>query len=164
MSKIKATWFTSAIGVEDNVPSGCLSFLHGLNFLFFSGFWRKKISRGFYSSVKVPCWKWNEILTATSLSFFHYCQKLQYMKEHYNPRPSEIVQRFKFNTRFRQPVESISTYVSQLRSLAEFCNFRAALDMLRDRLVCGINDSQIQRRLLLEKKLTFENALSLALG
>ena len=29
---------------------------------------------------------------------------------------------------------------------------------------CEINDSQIQRRLLSEKNLTFENALSLALG
>jgi len=83
------------------------------------------------------------------------------LKEHYNPRPSEIVQRFKFNTRFWQPEESISTYVSQLRSLAEFYNFGAALDdMLRDSLVCGINDSQIQHRLLS----MFGNALSLALG
>ena len=44
------------------------------------------------------------------------------MKDHYCPKPSEIVQRFKFNTRARQPGESVSTYVSQLRSLAEYCN------------------------------------------
>ena len=34
--------------------------------------------------------------------------------------------------------------------------------MLRDRLVCGINEHNIQRRLLSEKKLTYEKALELA--
>ena len=34
--------------------------------------------------------------------------------------------------------------------------------MLRDRLVCGINDSGIQRRLLAESDLTFKKALDLA--
>ena len=77
------------------------------------------------------------------------------VKEHHSPIPSEIVQRFKFNSRFRQQGESVSTFVSELRSLAEFCNFKATLDdMLRDRLVCGINDDNIQRRLLSETKLT----------
>ena len=33
--------------------------------------------------------------------------------------------------------------------------------MLRDRLVCGINDDQYQRRLLSEPKLTFERAFKL---
>ena len=37
--------------------------------------------------------------------------------------------------------------------------------MLRDRLVCGINDEKIQLKLLAEKDtLTFENAMELALA
>ena len=42
------------------------------------------------------------------------------------------------------------TYVAEVRSLAEFCNFGQTLleAMLRDRIVCGINDDAIQRRLL----------------
>ena len=35
-------------------------------------------------------------------------------------------------------------------------------EMLRDRLVCGINDSRLQRRLLTEPGLTFQKALELA--
>ena len=59
----------------------------------------------------------------------------------------------------------MSTYVSELRSLAEHCNFGATLDlMLRDRLVCGINDDAIQRRLLAEQNLTFDKALTTAQG
>ena len=34
--------------------------------------------------------------------------------------------------------------------------------MLRDRLVCGINNEAIQRRLLSESKLTYEKALEMA--
>ena len=34
-------------------------------------------------------------------------------------------------------------------------------EMLRDRLVCGINDEQIQRRLLVESSLDFKKAMKL---
>ena len=42
------------------------------------------------------------------------------LSQHYSPTPSEIVQRFKFHSRFRKPGESVATYVSELRSLAEY--------------------------------------------
>ena len=45
----------------------------------------------------------------------------------------------------------MAKFVSELRLLAEFCNYEATFDdMLRDRLVCGIHDDHIQRRLLAE--------------
>ena len=54
-------------------------------------------------------------------------------------------------------------YVSELRALAEYCNFGETLqDMLRDRLVCGINDDRIQGRLLSEPKLKYDKAVELA--
>ena len=72
------------------------------------------------------------------------------MKNHYTPALSEIVQRFCFNSRFRLPHESFSTFVAELRALPEFCNFGDSLSlMIRDRLVCGINDENTQRLLLL---------------
>ena len=68
------------------------------------------------------------------------------LQRHHSPTPSEIVQRYRFNTCYRQQAETIATFVSELRSIAEFCNYGESLnDMLRDRLVCGINDSAIQR-------------------
>ena len=79
--------------------------------------------------------------------------------------PSETVQQFKFHSRFRKSEETVARFVSELRSLAKFCNFGAMLeDMLRDRLVCGISDVQIQRRLLAERTLTFTKALEIAQG
>ena len=57
----------------------------------------------------------------------------------------------------------MATYVAELRSLAEFCNFGQTLEaMLRDCIVCGINDDTIQRRLLAELGLTFKKSLEIA--
>ena len=87
------------------------------------------------------------------------------VQNHRNPKPSEIVQRFKFNSRFRKEGESVATYVAELRQLTEHCNFGGVLeDMLRDRLVCGINDDRIQRRLLSETTLNFKKAYEMAVG
>ena len=94
-----------------------------------------------------------------------YQELVTTLTKHFNPTPSETVQRFKFNTRTRKPGESVSTYLAELRSLAEYCNYGASLEaMLRDRLVCGINNEKIQQRLLAEAKLTYAKALELAQG
>jgi len=87
------------------------------------------------------------------------------MRTHTAPRPSEIVQRFKFNSRVRSPGESITAYMAALRQLAEYCNFGDRLEeMLRDRLVCGVNEVKIQRRLLAEANLTYKTAVDIAIG
>ena len=68
--------------------------------------------------------------------------------------------RLKFNTQVRTKDESIATYVASVRQLSEFCEFGDTLEaMLRDRLVCGVNDDRIQRRLL---ELSSGKALQLA--
>ena len=52
--------------------------------------------------------------------------------------------------------------MSELRSIAEFCKFGNTLeDMLRDRLVCGIEDNVIQKRLLADP-LTLAKSLKIA--
>ena len=54
-------------------------------------------------------------------------------------------------------------FVAELRCLSEFCNFVAPLElMIRDHLICGINDNAIQRRLLAEAGLTYTRAVELA--
>ena len=56
-------------------------------------------------------------------------------------------------------------YVTQLKELARKCEFGDALnDMLRDRLVCRINDERVQKRLLVEVNLTFDSALKISQG
>ena len=53
--------------------------------------------------------------------------------------------------------------MAELHSLSEYCNFGDTLEvMIRDRLVCGINDDGIQRRLLAEQDLTYKKVVELA--
>ena len=50
------------------------------------------------------------------------------LSAHFSPAPSEIVQRFKFHSRFRNPGESVATFVPEIRSLAKFCKFGRTLE------------------------------------
>ena len=88
-----------------------------------------------------------------------YTHLVQVLTQHFDPAPSEIVPRYRFNTRNRRKGETITGYVSELLGLAQFCNFGESLDlMLRDCtcLVCGISDEAIQCRLLMETALTLK--------
>jgi len=69
-------------------------------------------------------------------------QLVQTMTKHFCPPPSEIVQRFKFNT-------------------SQYCKFGETLESMLSTIVCGINDAQ---RLLAEKNLTYANAREIALA
>ena len=87
------------------------------------------------------------------------------LRNHYSPPPLEVMQRFRFNTRSRKPGESVATYVAELRRLAEYCNYGNTLEkMIRDRLVSGINDDNIQKKLLSEPALSYTRALEIARG
>lgn len=75
------------------------------------------------------------------------------------------MQRFRFNKIDKQVGGSTATYVAKLRKLAELCEFGTSLEnMLRDRLVCGVADRNIQHQLLAESSLTFQTALNKVLA
>ena len=49
------------------------------------------------------------------------------------------------------------SYIAALKSLVEFCDYDMKLDeMVRDRIVCGINNARIQSRLLQERDLNYQ--------
>lgn len=59
----------------------------------------------------------------------------------------------------------MATYLAALRELVEHCEYRESIsEMLRNRLVCSVSHEGIQRRLLAENSLTYENARALALA
>ena len=108
------------------------------------------------------------IVDAETLASTSYEDLIKRLQRHYDPKPSFIVQRFKFYNRTRAlqaAGETVSTFVAALRQIAEHCEYRETLkDMIRDRLVCGINHEGIQKKLLAEKNLTYERALEIALA
>ena len=52
-----------------------------------------------------------------------YDELVQKLTEHYSPTPSEVMQRFRFNSRSRKEGESVAAYLAELRRLAEHCNY-----------------------------------------
>ena len=90
---------------------------------------------------------------------------IKLVKGHLNPKPNIIVERYKFNSRIRKSGESVSAFIAELRHLSRNCEFKdTGNDMLRDRLVVGINNINIQRKLLGEVELTLEKAVNIAVG
>ena len=71
-----------------------------------------------------------------------------------------IYERYKFNNRSQEPEESIDAYTTALRTLADICEFGLLKeDLIRDRLVCGIRDNSLRKKLLQEPKLTLDKCL-----
>ena len=50
---------------------------------------------------------------------------IEELKKYCNPKPSEIVERFKFHSRVRKEGESVATFVAGLRNLSEYCDFES---------------------------------------
>ena len=88
------------------------------------------------------------------------------LKNHLAPDPNSILERFKFNKRDRKDGESVADYIAELRNLSRDCEYGDQLEeMLRDRLVCGIGDVNVQKKLLSEgKTLDFTKAQAIALS
>eukprot|EP00731_Ephydatia_muelleri_P002940 Em0001g2940a len=76
------------------------------------------------------------------------------------PKPLVIAERFRFHKREQKTDETIRAYAASLQKLTEHCEFGNALDdTLRDRLVCGMKNEKVQRRLLMKRDLTFAAAV-----
>lgn len=86
------------------------------------------------------------------------------IESHYEPKHSEIVQRYKFITR-AATLEKLLLLMWLLwgRLIVQDCNYGTTLpEMLQDCLVCGINHQRIKCKLLAEKRLDFEKAYAMA--
>ena len=105
-----------------------------------------------------------DLLAPESVTARPYGQLVEVLQKHYEPEASAIVARFRFNSCYRDESEPVGAYVARLRKLAKACQFTEGVldEMLRDRLVCGIRDSNLQARLLSQPQLTLESALTLA--
>ena len=88
------------------------------------------------------------------------------LRKHFKPKPVIIAERFRFHRRDQASGESIVEYLAELRRLATHCQFREYVDeALRDRFVCGLRSSGIQKCLLTEAEpLTLKKVLEVAVA
>lgn len=95
---------------------------------------------------------WTRTIQELRTAFQNYC----------NPRKNITFERHKFNTRNQEQGETIDQYATELRKLASTCEFKDLRDgLIRDRMICGINNQTIRERLLRESDLTLEKALNI---
>ena len=90
-------------------------------------------------------------------------RKILELRESYCFEKTNIIyERFRFNIRDQEAGESIDTYASNLRSLCDRCNFVALKDeMIRDRIVCGVRDSSLRKKLPQVPELTLERGIDM---
>ena len=82
---------------------------------------------------------------------------------HVQPANYEIAERAKFNSLVREANESLKMFVLRLQQQAARCNFADYLETaLRDRLIAGINNANMQRKMLLAPNPTFQSVRALA--
>ena len=88
-------------------------------------------------------------------------QVLAAFDTHCNPKKNETVERFKFFSRSQNPGESQEKFITDLKLLATTCNFGDLKDSLvRDRIICGIQDRQLREELLKIPDLDLQRCLS----
>ena len=95
-----------------------------------------------------------------------YDKLVKTMKDHLNPKPIVIAERFKFYRRNQGEGETVAQYVAKLRWLTEHCEFKVDYveEAIRDRLVCGLKNEAIQQKLLTKRELTLTTAYNIAHG
>ncbi|KAJ8030066.1 hypothetical protein HOLleu_29642 [Holothuria leucospilota] len=106
------------------------------------------------------------LVTLSKPSSMNLADNCKHLKEYYNPKPPVLLERFRFYNQRQGTSEGISEFLAELKRLSSSCNFGSFLnDALRDRFVCGVFDTNIQKRLLSEDdSLTLEKAVKVALS
>ncbi|KAL7298999.1 hypothetical protein TKK_0008096 [Trichogramma kaykai] len=85
------------------------------------------------------------------------------MKDHLQPKPSCITERYKFKERRQQAGENVKQYIASLKKLSIHCEFGNNLEnQLRDQFAWGLKCDATKKRLLGEKDLTYQKAMETA--
>ncbi|RLJ22759.1 hypothetical protein DJ031_00295 [bacterium endosymbiont of Escarpia laminata] len=94
-----------------------------------------------------------QCVTDVLAQFDRYCE----------PRTQVIYERYRFNNRNQAVDETISAYVTDLRTIAKNCAHEDITpdEIIRDRLVLGLRDDKMRERLLRMNDLTLEKAIDI---
>ncbi|KAL3255534.1 hypothetical protein MRX96_017438 [Rhipicephalus microplus] len=100
---------------------------------------------------------------------FSDAEKLNYdavtraFAKHFVPRTNVIYERAKFNTRKQEAHELVDAFVIELYRLAETCEYGDLKEeLICDRLVVGLADTQLSEKLQLNAELTLKAAVTSA--
>lgn len=91
-----------------------------------------------------------------------YKELTEMIQNHLNPKPSEAMERYKFNQARQSQTESVADFVARLKRLSLYCNFTDVNNAVRDQIVCGLKDHATKKALFREAALTFDKAYTIA--
>ena len=107
----------------------------------------------------------SDLLAPTKPATKSFVQLKAVLMKHFEPKPVIIAERFQFHRRNQAVGETVAEYEAELRKLATNCAFGDYLsEAIRDRIVCGLRNENIQRRLLAEDDLTLAKTIEIAQG
>ena len=116
----------------------------------------------FSSTIGGPSYKLLRGLLGEEVKTKAFTDIVKALKDHLQPAPNVIAERYRFNKRDRKHGESVNAYIAELRKYSEHCAFGGSLnEYLRDRFVCGLNSQPIQQKLLAVKDLDLTKALEM---
>ena len=85
------------------------------------------------------------------------------LENYFKPHRNVVYERYVFNSCEQNQGEPVDSYVTRLRKLASSCEFGTLTDeLIRDKLVIGLNDRGTKGNLLREKSLTLDKAVDIA--
>lgn len=105
-----------------------------------------------FSELKVLC-------SNRDLKLVPYEEIVQRLQDRYDRKESSLIQRYKFHNRAQLPNEAVQDFIDAVKLQAELCcfgNFKQTA--IVDRIVFGLRDKVLQRRLLCEEELTLATA------
>ncbi len=87
---------------------------------------------------------------------------LEKLETFYVGATNVIYERYNFNRRVQEPSESFEAYVVALRALAKSCNYgQLSDDFIRDRIVVGVRENSLRKKLLQTRDLTLRNCIDI---
>ncbi|XP_065075864.1 uncharacterized protein LOC135699510 [Ochlerotatus camptorhynchus] len=101
-----------------------------------------------FSELKVLC-------SNKDLKLVTYEEIVQRLQDRYDRKDCGLIQRYKFHNRVQLPNEAVQDFIDAVKLQADLCSFgNFKQTAIVDRIVIGIRDKVLQRRLLCEEELT----------
>ncbi|XP_036150440.1 uncharacterized protein K02A2.6-like [Monomorium pharaonis] len=105
-----------------------------------------------------------QLLAPDKVATKKYDDIVKVMNKHLNPKPSEVMERCKFNQAKQEESESVADFAAKLKKLALNCNFADIKTALRDQFVCGLKEQSTKVELFKKTDLDFETAYKEAIA
>lgn len=95
------------------------------------------------------------IFPTVELATLNYADMVKKLKERFDKVDPDMMQRFHFYNRFQKGDESAESFILSVKLQAELCNFQQFKETaIRDRLIMGMLDKELQKSLLMSEELT----------